>query len=655
MQIIQEKRPLMEKRSDQELLALLERDPQAGMEALIGQYTGLLWSVAGKYLSEPENIRDCVDETFIAFYLGKDQYQAEKGSLSLYLAGIARNKAVSQYRKQKKLQPLTEEMAAYAKDPENSMETAELRTDLEALLKNLRPEDADILRMKYYQGMSFREIADSLGLSYETVKKRHTRSLSRLKKLWLITLILLLLALLAACARSLLQHFGIIAGRGMNLNEKLPVYCLAEESSVEGPLGFYRLEDMIYLNGRWSIELSLTFTDQETMESCLGRRKEVLEGRDAEKLTISPITEGPHYSPENNLFFLCSADGAARLEITDSGNCYYDADPLTVHFALNSDPEESGSLDGTDESVRLLRDGGEEWNAEWMGALFPIRLMCLEPSQGQEYPYINSEKAIILASSRLEDQDLIVELYPFSTGEDKVCPALTRDRYMQGQTGDITAVSPDGQTLTGNLSYFSYTAHYSKWNFGPAQPGTYTLHIPYLYLFHTLEEPLTIPFDPETGKWEEARCQPPGFSAAITGISPAEPLELSEDQRLQETLHDRFERTLRKLSSDYDNWRIRVDFRAEAEDLKIQETYFRFECPLTPEAMQDSDPSSDTLQLLDQPSFFYRLENGDYLLSIRKEEGYDLTRCQLLLEDNFSYQWMQGFDLSLEVLPPAAD
>ena len=51
-----------------------------------------------------------------------------------------------------------------------------MRADMERAMKSLKPQELQIIRMKYYDGMSVREIADSLNLPYETVKKRHQRS-----------------------------------------------------------------------------------------------------------------------------------------------------------------------------------------------------------------------------------------------------------------------------------------------------------------------------------------------------------------------------------------------------------------------------------------------------------------------------------------------
>ena len=54
-----------ERISDRELLDLLERDPQAGMEAAVGQFTGLLWKIGAKHLQNPEDIKECINTDFM--------------------------------------------------------------------------------------------------------------------------------------------------------------------------------------------------------------------------------------------------------------------------------------------------------------------------------------------------------------------------------------------------------------------------------------------------------------------------------------------------------------------------------------------------------------------------------------------------------------
>ena len=55
-------------------------------------------------------------------------------------------------------------------------------TDFVRALEMLDPDDARILRMRYWKGMRYTEIARSLQLPYETVKKRGQRGLQKLRR-----------------------------------------------------------------------------------------------------------------------------------------------------------------------------------------------------------------------------------------------------------------------------------------------------------------------------------------------------------------------------------------------------------------------------------------------------------------------------------------
>lgn len=178
----------VEKIPDAKLLQMLNRDPHEGMAALVEQYTGILWRVAEHHLQNPEDVKECVNDTFMEFYLHYDRYDPDKGSLTTYLSQIVRNLSISCYRKN--VVRDTHDLPGSVADPRTLLDQVETQRDLEEAIAALKPENADIIRMKYYDRMTAWEIADSLGLSYESVKKRHQRSLGKLK--------MLLLGLLAA-------------------------------------------------------------------------------------------------------------------------------------------------------------------------------------------------------------------------------------------------------------------------------------------------------------------------------------------------------------------------------------------------------------------------------------------------------------------------
>ena len=160
--------------TDWELLELLEADPGLGILALIEQYTDLLSYVVSLRLRNPLDIQECVQDTFTDFYLSRKNFNPEKGTLSAYLVAIARHKAVYRYRELQK----DWKLSIAAGVPEETIDMEE-RTALEQALSHLPESDAKVLRLKYYEGYTAKEIGEMLGISHEAVKKRIQRALKK--------------------------------------------------------------------------------------------------------------------------------------------------------------------------------------------------------------------------------------------------------------------------------------------------------------------------------------------------------------------------------------------------------------------------------------------------------------------------------------------
>lgn len=193
------------RKPDKEILELLNTNPQHGMYYIVKNYTGLLWKIGEYYLENAEDIKECINDTFTDFYMQREQFDQNKGTLAAYLSEIMRKKSISTYRKNRVRK--TEVLDETISSDEDLFRNIENKIDVEKLLESLKEEELLIIRMKYYENMTVQEIADSLNLPYETVKKRHQRSLSKMRRLLLPLLIFAAAALLTACAISVLRHF----------------------------------------------------------------------------------------------------------------------------------------------------------------------------------------------------------------------------------------------------------------------------------------------------------------------------------------------------------------------------------------------------------------------------------------------------------------
>lgn len=80
---------------DNKLLRLLHKDPNAGMEQLMNQYTGLVYAVVKSKLDDSyyvsSDIEDCVADVFSKFYAELSDYDPKISSIKTYLCVIARN------------------------------------------------------------------------------------------------------------------------------------------------------------------------------------------------------------------------------------------------------------------------------------------------------------------------------------------------------------------------------------------------------------------------------------------------------------------------------------------------------------------------------------------------------------------------------------
>ena len=176
---------------DEELLCLLKSDPEAGMKALISQYSGIVWSVVKERLSMQRftaaDIEDCAADTFSEFFLALERYDPDKCSIKTWLCILARNNAFDMLRKIRRKNgtvSLDEAMLDSLQEDfsiEGDFEKREDRAVLIDAIKKLGSPDKEIIVMKYYLGLSSREISRELGLSVSNVNTRTHRAVRKLR------------------------------------------------------------------------------------------------------------------------------------------------------------------------------------------------------------------------------------------------------------------------------------------------------------------------------------------------------------------------------------------------------------------------------------------------------------------------------------------
>jgi len=134
-----------------------------------------------KRVSNPEEAEEIFQETLVSASECLELYSG-KSSLFTWLCGIAKHEISDFYRKKKiktilfSRLPWLENLAAEALGPEQIILRKEAINKVEKTLKALSEGYQQVLRLKYYQGLSVKEIAQQLNETVKAIESRLTRA-----------------------------------------------------------------------------------------------------------------------------------------------------------------------------------------------------------------------------------------------------------------------------------------------------------------------------------------------------------------------------------------------------------------------------------------------------------------------------------------------
>jgi RNA polymerase sigma-70 factor (ECF subfamily) len=173
----------LDKRAAEELIrAALRRDDPAACELLWDRYAGELLARLQAVLCSRHDAEDVLQTIFVRI-VRKRRYLAAARCLDAYIHQIARNEATSflrQHRRERFLESDAPPWLIPAEPADTGREAAEA---LQAALTQLPSRQREIVVLKAYQDKTFREIAEMLDLSLNTVASRYRYGMEKLRAL----------------------------------------------------------------------------------------------------------------------------------------------------------------------------------------------------------------------------------------------------------------------------------------------------------------------------------------------------------------------------------------------------------------------------------------------------------------------------------------
>lgn len=176
--------------SDIELLRLLHNKPETGLRIMMDNYMALIYTIVFNKLSgtySKEDIEECVSDVFFEVFHYKNRIDLEKGSIKAFLAIIAKRKAIDMYRRNKSnihipIDDVSQDLCSIVDDVADSILSKESNSVLIDAIKSLGEPDSEIIIRKFYLYQSSKDISKDIGLKVNTIDKKVSRGMQKLKK-----------------------------------------------------------------------------------------------------------------------------------------------------------------------------------------------------------------------------------------------------------------------------------------------------------------------------------------------------------------------------------------------------------------------------------------------------------------------------------------
>jgi RNA polymerase sigma-70 factor (ECF subfamily) len=168
------------------VLVRVARGEEFAVEEFMSSYGNLVWALAKRFTKTTEDAEDAVQEIFIEIWQNAARYDSAKSAESTFITMIARRRLIDRLRKTYR-QPQTQSI-----DDFFEMQTfggnAQLQTKVEAkqavkAMKQLRPEQRNLMLMTIFDGLSHGEIAQLTGMPLGTVKTNIRRGFNRMREI----------------------------------------------------------------------------------------------------------------------------------------------------------------------------------------------------------------------------------------------------------------------------------------------------------------------------------------------------------------------------------------------------------------------------------------------------------------------------------------
>ena len=179
--------------TDDQLVAMYAEGNNEAFDTLLNRHQQRVYSYILHIVKDEELADDIFQETFVkAIMTIKQGRYTESGKFSAWISRIAHNLIIDFYRQEKSENTVSADNEdtdllnrrdLCDDNIEDQMVTEQNHTDIRRLIKALPESQREVLIMRYYKDMSFKEIADATGVSINTALGRMRYAIMNMRRI----------------------------------------------------------------------------------------------------------------------------------------------------------------------------------------------------------------------------------------------------------------------------------------------------------------------------------------------------------------------------------------------------------------------------------------------------------------------------------------
>lgn len=180
---------MTEEKDDKAIIYEYLKGDQRALEFLVKRYLKPIYSFVYRNVGDIEAAEDITQEVFIRVWKNIRKFDLNK-DFKPWIFQIAKNASIDYLRKRKTIpfsrfensqgqNMLTETLAEKGPDLIENLDT---KTEFEKTISGLSDKDKNLMQLRHSQGMSFKEIAQKMNSSINTIKSRYRRTIKSMQK-----------------------------------------------------------------------------------------------------------------------------------------------------------------------------------------------------------------------------------------------------------------------------------------------------------------------------------------------------------------------------------------------------------------------------------------------------------------------------------------